>query len=82
MTSLQAGAGRLEYKAPAALDLVERFLKCTGHEFECSEIVGRKFRDVGDHAAHLREGGCSKIIEVLAAQAGGTSSPQPASDRP
>lgn len=67
MTSLEAGAGRLEYKAPAALDLVEQFLKCTGHEFECSEIVGRKFESVGDHAAYLREGGCSKIIEVLAA---------------
>lgn len=35
--------------------------------FECSEIVGRKFEDIDDHAGYLREGGCSELIEVLAA---------------
>jgi len=29
--------------------------------------VGRKFENVADHAGYLRDGGCSKIIEVLAA---------------
>jgi Putative redox-active protein (C_GCAxxG_C_C) len=48
-------------------DLIESFLKNTDYKFECSEIVGRKFENIGDHAAYLRDGGCSKIIEVLAA---------------
>lgn len=37
-------------------------------EFECSEIVGRRFENIGDHAGYLRDGGCSEIIEVLAAK--------------
>ncbi len=47
-------------------DLIDRFLKSTDFEFECSEIVGRRFESVDDHAGYLRDGGCSKIIEVLA----------------
>ena len=47
-------------------DMIERFLKSTDYEFECSEIVGRKFENIGDHAGYLRDGGCSEIIEALA----------------
>ena len=49
-----------------AEDTIERFLQSAGYEFECSKIVGRKFADVGDHAAHLRAGGCAEIIATLA----------------
>ena len=58
--------GKVKYKDPRAMELIEKFLKCTNYEFECSEIVGRKFENVSDHAGYLRDGGCSKIIEVLA----------------
>ncbi len=58
--------GKLGYKDPSVLDAIERFLKCTGYEFECSKIVGRKFESIGDHASYLREGGCSEILKVLA----------------
>lgn len=71
---LEAGAGKLAYKAPDALELIARFLKRTGHTFECAGIVGRRFEGVSDHAAHLRGGGCGEIIEVLAAAA----APRPA----
>ncbi|MFC2047040.1 C-GCAxxG-C-C family (seleno)protein [Chloroflexota bacterium] len=49
-------------------DMIDRFLKSKGAEFrfECSEIVGRKFENIGDHAGYLRDGGCSEIIELLA----------------
>jgi hypothetical protein len=46
---------------------MDRFLKSTEYEFECSNIVGRQFENVNDHAAYVRDGGCSKIIEALAA---------------
>jgi hypothetical protein len=65
MNLLKEG-GEMSYKAPHALDAIERFTKCTDHEFECSKIAGRKFESIGDHASYLRDGGCSKIIEVLA----------------
>ena len=64
--SLKEGGGKLDSKASGAVDAMDRFLKCTGHEFECSNIVGRKFESVSDHASYLCNGGCSKIIEVLA----------------
>ena len=50
-------------------ELMERFLKISGYEYECAEIVGRKFEDLDDHAAHLQQGGCAELIEALAAAA-------------
>ena len=51
-------------------DTIDRFIrsKSADFKFECSEIVGRKFENIGDHAAYLRDGGCSKILEVLATE--------------
>jgi hypothetical protein len=66
MNSIKEGAGKIDYKNPIGLDAIDRFMKCTDYEFECSEIVGRRFENVDDHASYLRDGGCSKIIEVLA----------------
>lgn len=60
--------GKIDFKDPKNLDTVDRFLKCTDYKFECSEIVGRKFDNIDDHAGYLRDGGCSKIIEVLAGE--------------
>lgn len=48
-------------------DTIEKFLASSDYEFECSEIVGRKFENIEHHAEHLRAGGCSEIIEALAA---------------
>ena len=45
--------------------MVETFLEASDYEFECATIVGRKFEDVGDHADHVRTGGCSNILEAL-----------------
>jgi hypothetical protein len=60
------GYGKVGFKDPRAQNAIDRFLKCTGFRFECSEIVGRKFASVDDHAGYLREGGCAEILEVLA----------------
>jgi len=46
--------------------LVEVFLEASDYEFECANIVGRKFKDVEDHGDHLKQGGCSRIIDALA----------------
>jgi hypothetical protein len=64
---LKERGGKIGFKNPRATGTINRFLKCTDYKFECSQIVGRKFENVGDHARHLCNGGCSKIIEVLAA---------------
>ena len=66
MDYLKEGVGKLDYRFPKANDTIDIFSKCTGNEFECTKIVGRRFEIVHDHSAYLRDGGCSKIIEALA----------------
>ena len=61
-------SGKIEFKDPRTQEVIDRFLKHTDFQFECSEIVGRKFKDVDEHADYLREGGCSELIEALAAE--------------
>jgi hypothetical protein len=68
MNSIKERKGKVVYKNPTALEAIDRFLKSSDYELECSEIVGRKFENVGDHAGYLRDGGCSELIEVLATQ--------------
>ncbi len=68
MNRIAERGGKLEYKSAKSLEAIDLFLKCSDYEFECSEIVGRKFESIADHAAYLRDGGCGKIIDLLAAQ--------------
>ncbi len=51
---------------PAAADLIDRFLKTTNHEFECTEIVGREFETIADHSGYVCSGGCKQISDELA----------------
>jgi hypothetical protein len=63
---LRTNGGKVTFSNPRAAATIDRFLKCTGYEFECSKIVGRTFENVGDHAGFVCSGGCSKILEALA----------------
>ncbi len=67
MNEAREGVETNDYSSPKAVDAMERFMKSADYEFECSEIVGRRFESVDDHAGYLRDGGCSKIIGTLAA---------------
>jgi len=66
--------GKLSFDLTAASPELERFFASADYEFECASIVGRKFQDVADHAAYVREGGCAKIIAALAALEKGDAS--------
>ena len=68
MNRLTGGSGKVEFNSPEATEAIDRFLQGSGGEFECDKIVGRKFADVADHAAYLRDGGCARVIEALAAR--------------
>jgi len=65
MNSSKEGASNKVINSKAS-DTIDRFIRSTDFKFECSEIVGRRFENIGDHAGYLRDGGCSEIIEVLA----------------
>lgn len=79
MYRLRGGEKKIRFYDPEALALIEKFLKVTDYEFECSKIVGRKFETVEDHAGFVRGGGCSEIIEALTP---GLSKPMSPSGRP
>ncbi len=67
MEGRQEGAGKKVINSRIA-DTIDRFLKdASDFKFECSEIVGREFNGIEDHARYLRDGGCSQIIEALVA---------------
>ena len=68
MKSSAEGGAKFEFQDPRGDESIERFLRSSDYEFDCSEIVGRKFADINDHAAYLRDGGCSGIMEDMAAQ--------------
>jgi hypothetical protein len=60
--------GKIGYKDPRTQEVVDRFMRHTDFKFECAEIVGRTFENVEDHAAFLHGGGCSELLEALAAE--------------
>jgi hypothetical protein len=66
MNRIEEQSGKVDFKDPRAKNTIDRFLECSGFDFECSKIVGRKFESIDDHAGYLRGGGCANIIEVLA----------------
>jgi hypothetical protein len=66
MNKLREGAANKVINMEAS-EMISKFLKDTDFKLECSAIVGRKFKDVADHADYLHSGGCSEIIEQLAA---------------
>jgi C_GCAxxG_C_C family probable redox protein len=65
LSELRKTGGKVTFDSPQATATIERFLKCSDYEFECSKIAGREFESVRDHAAYLASGGCSKVLEVL-----------------
>jgi len=67
MNHLKSG-GKSRLKPKHAMDLISRFLKCTDYEFECAKIVGRRFESIADHARHVCDGRCSKLIDELSAK--------------
>jgi hypothetical protein len=64
-SNLESGE-KFEFNNPATLEAMEKFLEVSDYEFECSDIVGRKFKNVEDHADYIACGGCSKILDQLA----------------
>jgi len=65
MNNVKEKGGKVSFKNPQALEIIDRFMKHTNFEFECSKIVERKFDNIDEHAEFLKNGGCEKLINVL-----------------
>ena len=51
---------------PVAEKTLKAFYAETGNEIRCSEISGQCFKTIDDHAKFIKDGGCDKLINVLA----------------
>ncbi len=67
LRKLENGDAKIGFHDPDAAAMLERFLKSANYELECSAIVGRTFDGIADHARHVCQGGCAKILDALAA---------------
>lgn len=46
--------------------IIKTFHDTTGSEILCDKICGRRFRTIDDHSEFIKNGGCEKLIDVLA----------------
>jgi hypothetical protein len=45
---------------------LKAFYEETDYEIECNKICGRRFETLDEHSEFLKNGGCKKLINVLA----------------
>ena len=46
--------------------ILEKFYEVSDYEMECSKICGKQFKTVDEHTEYINNGGCDKLIDVLA----------------
>lgn len=51
---------------PNAKEILKAFYDATGSEILCPKISGQCFKTIGDHTEFIKNGGCNKLINVLA----------------
>lgn len=60
--------GKWKYSTsnPTFDKIIEKFYEVSDYKMECSEICGRYFKTIDEHTEYINNGGCSKLINVLA----------------
>lgn len=53
---------------PDSEKIVNKFFEVTNYEMECHKICGKHFNSIHEHTEFIKNGGCSKIIEILSHQ--------------
>ena len=51
---------------PITENILDKFFKATEYQMLCSEITGESFQTISDHTEFIKNGGCEKLISVLA----------------
>jgi len=54
------------FRNKTANEIITNFKAITNSEMVCSKICGQKFDTINDHSAYIHNGGCKKIIAILA----------------
>ena len=58
--------GKSGYSNPNAKEILKTFNGVTGSEMLCAKISGQSFKTIDDHTEYINNGGCKKLISVLA----------------
>ena len=58
--------GKSAYKNPNAKIILKAFDGATDNKILCHEISGQWFKTIADHTEFIKNGGCDKLIDVLA----------------
>ena len=66
LETLKNTDSKTSFKDPATDKIIQNFYKETDYKVECSEICGRKFKSLKEHSDYIKNGGCEKLISILA----------------
>ena len=58
--------GKSGYLNPNAQEILKAFNELTDSEVLCTKISGRRFKTIDDHTEYILNGGCDKLIDMLA----------------
>jgi predicted nucleic acid-binding Zn finger protein len=58
--------GKSAYPNPKATNTLEAFYGATDYEILCNKITGQRFKTIDDHTEFIKNGGCDKLINLLA----------------
>ena len=54
------------FNNPEHKKILKQFKELTGDEMLCTKITGRRFKDLSEHAKFIKNGGCRKVMDMLA----------------
>ena len=57
---------KASFSDPNAEKLLKAFYETTDYEMECNKITGKCFKNIDEHSEFIKNGGCDKLIHVLA----------------
>ena len=58
--------GKSATKNPNTENILKAFYDETDYEMECHKICGKRFKTIDDHTEFIKDGGCDKLINILA----------------
>jgi hypothetical protein len=66
LTRIKAKNYKSSLSDPEAGKILKAFHEATSYEMECSRICGQRFRTIDEHTEFITNGGCDKLIQLLA----------------
>jgi hypothetical protein len=66
LDQVKKGEWKYTISNPTFDKILEDFYEASDYEMECSKICGKKFKTIDEHSEFIKNGGCSKIISILA----------------